>query len=378
MKLIVTAFVTLDGVVEGPGFDEHRDGRNAWALRVQNEEDEGFNIDQIRGAEALLLGRRTWQIWAAFWPTAGGDPELSRRMNGMPKYVVSKTLTRADWQNSTIISGNIHAEVARLKELPGGDLMVFGSPDLVDELLKHDLVDEYRLLVYPVILGSGKHLFRDRIDTHYLRLTHSRTFSSGVVLLVYIPEGEAPTSPYLEEFRWTNEQVRSLQAAEDVDRMLAAVLFTDVVDSTGRAVALGDRAWRQIIDRHDEIARAEVHRWMAQHVEITGDGVMATFDTPTRALRCAFGLTDAMAELGLQVRAGIHAGEVERRESGVGGISVHIASRVLAEAGAGQVLVTRTVRDLSAGTDLSFAPLRTVTLRGVPGEWDLYEATLQR
>jgi class 3 adenylate cyclase len=116
---------------------------------------------------------------------------------------------------------------------------------------------------------------------------------------------------------------------------------------------------------------------MAQHVEITGDGVMATFDTPTRALRCAFGLTDAMAELGLQVRAGIHAGEVERRETGVGGISVHTASRVLAEAGAGQVLVTRTVRDLSAGTDLSFAPLGTVTLRGVPGEWDLYEATLQ-
>jgi class 3 adenylate cyclase len=239
-------------------------------------------------------------------------------------------------------------------------------------------VDEYRLLLYPVILGSGKHLFRDRIDTHHLRLIRSRTFSSGVALLVYVPEREVPTSPYVEEYSWTRDQVRSLQAAENVDRMLAAVLFTDVVDSTGRAAALGDRAWRQLIDRHEEIARAEAHRWMAQHVESTGDGLMATFDTPTRALRCAFGLTDAVAELGLQIRAGIHAGEVERRESGFGGISVHIASRVLAEAGAGQVLVTRTVRDLAAGTDLTFGPLRTVTLRGVPDEWQLSEATLQR
>lgn len=378
MKLVVTAFVTLDGVVEGPGFDEHRDGRNAWALKVQNEEDQRFNVEQIRGADAILLGRRTWQSWAAFWPTAAGDPELKARVNEMPKYVVSNTLTRAEWQNSTIISGDIHAEVARLKELPGHDMLVFGSPDLVDTLLKHDLVDEYRLLIYPVVLGSGKHLFRDRIDMHHLRLTNSRTFSSGVVLLVYVPEREAPTSPYVEEYSWTQEQVRSLQAAEDVDRVLAAVLFTDVVDSTGRLAAVGDRAWRQLIDRHDEIARAEVHRWMAQHVETTGDGIMATFETPTRALRCAFGLTDAMAELGLQIRAGIHAGEVERRESGVGGIGVHIASRVLAAAGPGQVLVTRTVRDLAAGTDLAFAPLGAVTLRGVPDDWELYEATLQR
>jgi dihydrofolate reductase len=96
MKLVVTAFVTLDGVVEGPGFDEHRTGRNAWALRVQNDEDEVYNRAQVMGADALLLGRRTWQIWAAFWPTATGDPEMVGKMNGIPKYVVSNTLTRAD------------------------------------------------------------------------------------------------------------------------------------------------------------------------------------------------------------------------------------------------------------------------------------------
>src|SRR5712671_8161538 len=207
MKLVVTAFVTLDGVVEAPGFDEHRTGRNAWALRVQNDEDEVYNRAQVMGADALLLGRRTWQIWAAFWPTAGGDPEMVTKMNGIPKYVVSNTLTRADWNNTTIFTGDIPAEIRRLKALPGGELIVYGSPDLVDELLRHDLVDEFRLLVYPVILGSGKHLFRDRIDTHHLRLANTRQFSSGVVLLTYVPDPEVPTSRFVEEYRWTLEQV---------------------------------------------------------------------------------------------------------------------------------------------------------------------------
>src|SRR6478672_12387813 len=140
MKLVVTAFVTIDGVVEGPGFDEHRTGRNAWALRVQNDEDEVYNRAQVMGADALLLGRRTWQIWAAFWPTAGGgDPEMTAKMNDIPKYVVSNTLKRAHWNNTTIISGDVAARIAELKGLPGGDLMVYGSPDLVDELLRHDL-----------------------------------------------------------------------------------------------------------------------------------------------------------------------------------------------------------------------------------------------
>src|SRR3954454_14878416 len=200
MKLVVTAFVTLDGIVEAPGFDEHRTGRNAWALPVQAEEDEVFNKGQVMGADAMLLGRRTWQIWAAFWPTAStGDLEMIEKMNSIPKYVVSNTLKRADWNNTTILSGDVAAHVTRVKAQPGGDLMVYGSPDLVDELLRHDLIDEYRLLLYPIILGSGKRLFRDRIDTHHLRLAESRVFASGVVLLVYQPDGAAPArGPFLE------------------------------------------------------------------------------------------------------------------------------------------------------------------------------------
>jgi class 3 adenylate cyclase/dihydrofolate reductase len=373
MQLVVTAFMTLDGIVEAPGFDEHRAGRNAWALRIQNEEDGAYNAAQAMSADAYLLGRRTWQIWAAFWPTAGGDPEMADRVNGMRKYVVSNTLKRADWSNSTIISGDVAGQVAALKAQPGGDLVVYGSPDLVDELLRHDLVDEYRIMVYPVILGSGKRLFRDHIDLHHLRLVSSRTFRSGVVLLTYVPDHEVPTSRFVEEYRWTTEQTRSWQAAEDFDRTLATVLFADVVDSTGRAASMGDRAWKKLLEQYQRVVNGEIERWHGQHVEFTGDGVMAVFDAPTRALRCAFGLVEAARGLGVEIRAGIHTGEIERRETGIGGIAVHIAARVLGSADAGRVVVTTTVRDLVTGTDLTFRPLGETTLRGVPGEWALFE-----
>jgi class 3 adenylate cyclase len=227
-----------------------------------------------------------------------------------------------------------------------------------------------------VILGSGKHLFRDGIGLHHLRLVDSRTFSSGVVLLTYRPEQDVPTSRYVADYSWTQEQVRSLHAAENVDRVLATVLFTDLVDSTGRAAALGDRDWRRLLDRHDEAARAGVNRWIGQLVKRTGDGILATFDAPTRALRCAFDLREAMSRLGLEMRAAIHTGEIERRELDVGGIGVHIASRALDLAGPGQIVVTRTVRDLATGTDLGFDPLGSVSLRGIPGQWELFVASL--
>jgi class 3 adenylate cyclase/dihydrofolate reductase len=376
VRLITTAFVTVDGVMEGPGFDEHRDGRNAWALRVQDDETEQYNKELLFGADAILLGRTTYQIWAAFWPTASGDPEFTQRMNEVRKYVVSNTLERADWNNSVMLRGDLASEISKLKAAPGGELLCYGSADLLAGLMEHNLVDEYRLFVYPVILGSGKHLFRDRIDIHHLRLTNARAFGSGVVLLTYVPEAEGPTSRYLVQYSWTQEQIRSLHAAQDRDRVLATILFTDIVGSTARAAALGDRAWRRLLDRHDEVARAEVDRWGGHFVKSTGDGVLATFDAPTRALRAAFGLRDAAAGLDLGVRAAIHTGEVEMREADIGGIGVHIASRALAEAGEGQVVVTRTVRDLATGIDLTFNPLGAIGLRGVPGQWELFEASL--
>jgi class 3 adenylate cyclase len=269
--------------------------------------------------------------------------------------------------------------VAQLKDRDGGDILVSGSADLVHGLMQHDLVDEFQIFVFPVVVGSGKHLFRDGIDVFPMHLVKTQAFDTGVVVLVYEPGDEPVGMPTIEEYEWTAEQVRSLRAAEDVDRVLATVLFTDIIGSSERAAALGDKSWGTLMKRHDQMVTAEVARWHGQIVKSTGDGILATFDAPTRALGCAFGLADRLISLDLRIRAGIHTGEVEIQKDGdVRGISVHIASRALTEAGDGRVVVTRTVRDLATGRDLSFAPLGTVELRGIPGEWELFEATLAK
>jgi class 3 adenylate cyclase/dihydrofolate reductase len=374
--LIATEFVTLDGIMEAPGHEEHPDGKNSWALQHATEDMQRFKIEEVFAVDALLLGRVTYQIWAAFWPSAPRDEGFADRMNTLPKYVVSKSLRNVEWSNSTLLSGDVAEEVSNLKRQPGGDILLSGSADLVNTLMDHDLIDEYRLAVYPVVLGSGKHLFRHRPQIHHMRLRETRSFASGVVLLSYEPAHAKPTSKYVESFAWTKEQIRSLEAAQNADRVLATVLFTDIVDSTAQAAAIGDRDWRRLIDRHDRAARVEVERFNGHFVKSTGDGILATFDAPTRALRCAFGLIDAVTEMGLRIRVAVHTGEIELRDEDVGGIGVHIAARALGEAAGQQVVVTRTVRELATGTDLVFDHLGSVGLRGVPGEWDLFEASI--
>ena len=376
MKLVVVEFMTLDGVMQAPGFEEHPSGRNGWAMRVNDPELQEYNGSQIMGADALLFGRRTFNIWAAFWPD---PPEiaaaLGERITTLPKYVISKTLPNSDWANTTILRGDLETEVRRLRELPGGDLMVYGSADLVTGLLELDLIDELRILVFPVVLGGGKRLFREEADLRALRLLSTRTTSSGVAILTYDRQAQPELGEGArEDYAWTDAHEQSYRAMEDVDRVLATVLFTDIVDSTGRAAAVGDREWRHILDRHDESARAEVRRWHGELVKATGDGILARFEAPTRALRCGLALCSAARRLDISIRVAIHTGEVEVRDADIGGIAVHIASRVLSQAGDGQVVVTRTVRDLATGTDLEFAPLGTVTLRGVPGDWELFAA----
>lgn len=332
-RVIVSEFVTLGGVIEAPGHEEHRDGRNAWALRGASEDQLKFKTEELFSADALLLGRLTFEIFAAFWPSAPGGAAFADRMNGLKKYVVSRTPKEAAWKNTVILRGDVAEEVSKLRHESGRDILVHGSAELVDLLLQHDLIDELRLMVLPVVLGSGKRLFKEESDTSHLQLVGTRALSSGVVLLSYQPAEEGPWSEYVETFTLTEEQIKSFEAAQNRDRVLASVLFTDIVDSTGRALALGDRRFRQLLDRHDRVVRSEVERFRGDFVKATGDGVLATFDAPTRALRCAFGLTETLAEMGLDIRAGIHTGEIEIRDGDVGGIGVHIAARALVEAG---------------------------------------------
>jgi len=155
------------------------------------------------------------------------------------------------------------------------------------------------------------------------------------------------------------------------ERVLATVLFTDIVDSTARAASLGDGAWRGELDRHDTICQKVVAEYGGRVVKSTGDGVLATFDAPVRGLRCADTLRSTLAQAGIPIRAGVHAGEIELRGDDVAGIGVHIAARVAAHAGEGELLASRTVRDLVAGSDYAFASRGMHTLQGVPEQWEL-------
>lgn len=158
------------------------------------------------------------------------------------------------------------------------------------------------------------------------------------------------------------------------DRVLATVLFTDIGDSTRRAADVADRNWRALLDSHDRMSRTEVERQRGRLVKSTGDGVLATFDGPARAVQAAMTLTKEMAHAGLPIRAGLHTGEIERRGDDIGGIAVHIAARIAALAGVGEIIVSRTVKDLSVGSGLTFEDHGEHTLKGVPDLWQLYAA----
>jgi class 3 adenylate cyclase len=159
---------------------------------------------------------------------------------------------------------------------------------------------------------------------------------------------------------------------EERDRVLATVLFTDIVGSTEKAAALGDKRWRELLDNHHAIVRSNLARYRGHYIKTTGDGILATFDGPARGVRCACAIADEMRPLGIEVRAGLHTGECELINNDVGGIAVHIGARVTALAGASDVLVSSTVKDLVAGSGLRFADRGNQSLKGIPGEWHIY------
>lgn len=188
-KLIASEYVTLDGVMEAPGSETSLGKRGGWSFLFSSEEHRQFKFDELLAGDAILLGRVTYDIFAASWPSVTG--EFGDRMNSLPKYVVSTTLQKLEWNNSHLIDDarRVVEEVARLKEQPGKDILLFGSADLFHTLSQHDIIDEYRLMIYPVILGTGKRLFQEG-NSIVLNLIESLTFRSGVVVLTYQPHGQ--------------------------------------------------------------------------------------------------------------------------------------------------------------------------------------------
>jgi class 3 adenylate cyclase len=178
--------------------------------------------------------------------------------------------------------------------------------------------------------------------------------------------------PWRESFQEVAEFLTGHQAEVADDRVLATVLFTDIVDSTRRAAEMGDRDWRALLDAHDAVVRTQLVRFRGREVNTSGDGFLAMFDGPQRAIRCAMSIRDGVQALGIQVRAGLHTGECEVRGDDIGGIAVHIGARVSAMARPNDVLVSSTLRDLVIGSGLEFEPRGAHQLKGVPGEWNLF------
>jgi dihydrofolate reductase len=187
-RILVTEFVSLDGVMEDPGGSENFK-YGGWSFEIdRGDEGNKFKLDETLASEALLLGRVTYQGFADSWPSREG--EFADKFNSMPKYVVSSTLEAPEWNNTSVLRGDVAAEVANLKQEQTGDIVVHGSAQLVQTLLEHGLVDELRLMVFPVVLGSGKRLFGETGDKRPWRLTDSKMVGDGVAILVYQPADE--------------------------------------------------------------------------------------------------------------------------------------------------------------------------------------------
>jgi class 3 adenylate cyclase len=248
-----------------------------------------------------------------------------------------------------------------------------GSPGTARALMEANLHIDVRSVLPHVQVPA---LIIHRTDEQLVNVGNARYAAE------HIPDARLIEQRGDDHFPWLGDADGVLDAIEefvtgsrhrvDEERILATVLFTDIVDSTRRAAEVGDRLWRELLDAHDEIGARETERFHGRRVKSTGDGMLAVFDGPARAVRCAEALRDAVAELGVELRAGLHVGECELRGDDIGGLAVHIGARVAGLAGPGEVLVSRTVRDLVAGSGLRFTERGEHELKGVPDRWPVY------
>jgi class 3 adenylate cyclase len=245
------------------------------------------------------------------------------------------------------------------------------SPSAVKEILRVTALHDIRSVLPTVRVPTLNLVRRDGP-----RLEHVRYIASQIpnASLIEVPGKDVPvfvgdTKAVIDEVQ---EFLTGVRDAPDTDRVLSTVLMTDIVGSTDRAIVLGDRRWSELLDAHDKVIDRQLERFRGRKVNPTGDGMLATFDGPARAIRCAQAISSATREMGVEVRAGLHTGEIELRGDDVGGIGVHIGARVASLAGSGEILVSRTVTDLVAGSGIEFEDRGEYELKGVPGTWQLF------
>jgi class 3 adenylate cyclase len=256
-----------------------------------------------------------------------------------------------------------YAQLERLSAPPGT------VRALIDGVADVDVRDVLPSIRVPTLLLH-------RRDDPFINPKHAEYLHQRIdgAKLVWLPGNEnllvaGDTDAVIDE---AQEFVTGVRPEREPDRVLATVLFTDIVDSTRRAGELGDAGWRAVLERHDELVRGQLRRHQGREVKTMGDGFLATFDGPARGIRCAMAIADEVQPLGIQVRAGLHTGECELRGDDVAGMAVHIGARVGSTAGPSEVLVSSTVKDLVVGSGIEFADRGATELKGVPGEWRLF------
>lgn len=291
--------------------------------------------ERAAGIDAFFAGWGDGRRYTALAPSMEGDEEFR------------------DW----------YARLERLSASPRVARM------MVDEVAEVDVRDILPSIRVPTLVTH-------RRDDPFIDPRHSEYLAARIpgAKLAWMPGNEnlvlaGDTDALLDE---TEEFLTGVRPRREPDRVLATVLFTDIVDSTRRAGELGDARWRDVLERHDELVRRALARHQGREVKTTGDGFLATFDGPARAIRCAVTVAGSVRRLGIEVRAGLHTGECELRGDDVAGMAVHIGARVGATAGAGEVLVSSTVKDLVVGSGIEFADRGARELKGVPGEWRLF------
>jgi class 3 adenylate cyclase len=316
--------------------------------------------------DALVLyatfARATWAPgyeWA--WPAGTRNKNMQRAVELWGQGHVAAGVAPSQVNDPAFMEW-----AGRLERLAASPSVIRRIFDLIGEFDVRDVLPSIRVPT----------LVMHRTDDTFIKVEHSRYIASKVPGARYVElEGEEnmfsvgdveAVMGEIEEFLTGTRHVH------EPDRMLATVLFTDICDSTRRAAEMGDRGWRFLLERHDALFRQALDRHRGREVKRTGDGFLATFDGPARAIRCAASVAEAMGSLGLQIRAGLHTGELEVMDGDLGGLALHIASRVMSHARPNEVLVSGTVKDLVVGSGIDFEERGEKELRGVPGEWRLY------
>jgi class 3 adenylate cyclase len=301
----------------------------------------GFKLDNADASDEEM--RRTW-----------GSPEAIRRM-------------LAGWLAPSM------ADDERFCEWAGKFMRLGASPGAAVALQRMNRLIDVRSVLPSIHVPT---LVLRRSDDPVAKLETSRYLADHIPGAKYVEQPGNAHFHFVDDADAFVDEIQEFltgeRSAPEQDRILATVLFTDIVDSTRRAAEIGDRRWRELLDGHNALAQAAIARFRGRAVKSTGDGFVATFDGPARAIRCAIALRDDVRRLGLEIRAGLHTGEIELIGDDIGGIAVHTTARVVAKAAANEVWASRTVRDLVAGSGLHFSARGTFDLKGIPGTWPLF------